>query len=99
MVENIAILRMVQLILGVLAGFGCVYFGYRLFSQAMETKNSSSGRFKIPGLGEINLKAGPGIFFALIGAIIIYVSVARTITISEPLAGLERTFNSLILPR
>jgi hypothetical protein len=55
MVENIAILRMVQLILGVLAGFGCIYFVYRWFSQVVDKRNQ--GNFRIPGLGQVNLKA------------------------------------------
>jgi hypothetical protein len=80
-VESIAILRMVQLIIGVLAGFGCLYLGYRLFSQA--STGTNSGSFKIPGFGNVNLKAAPGIFFALIGAVIIYASVARTMTITD----------------
>jgi len=83
MVESIAILRMVQLIFGVLVGFACIYLGYRLFSQAVDAKNKNSGRFKIPGLGEVNLQAAPGIFFALIGAIIVYFSVARPISYSN----------------
>jgi hypothetical protein len=82
--ETIAILRMAQLTIGVLAGFGCVYLGYRLFALAITTPNS--GKFKIPGFGSVDLKAAPGIFFAVIGAIIIYVSVARPLTItSDPL--------------
>jgi hypothetical protein len=83
MIETIATLRMVQLILGVLAGFGCLYFGYRLFSQAITEGSTSSGSFKIPGIGNVSLKAAPGIFFAVIGAIIIYVCVAREMSISD----------------
>ena len=90
MIETVATLRMVQLILGVLAGFGCLYFGYRLFSQALTGTNS--GTFKIPGLGNVTLKAAPGIFFALIGAIIIYFSVARTISATDD--GLIKNFSS-----
>ena len=79
--ETIAIMRMVQLILGVMAGFGCIYLGYRLFALAMTRPNS--GKFKIPGFGEVNLRAAPGIFFAVIGAIIIWVCVARPFSITN----------------
>jgi hypothetical protein len=77
----IALFRLIQLTVGVLAGFGCIYFGYRLFFQVITTP-SDFGRFKIPGLGEVNLKAAPGVFFALIGAFVIYVCVAREISLS-----------------
>jgi hypothetical protein len=86
--ETIAILRMAQLTLGVLAGFGCIYFGYRLFTLALTKPNS--GKFKIPGFGEVSLKAAPGIFFAVIGAIIIYACVARPLSITDdPLHGIR----------
>jgi hypothetical protein len=72
MVETIVTLRMALQILGVLAGFGCIYFGYRLFSLVLT--GTHSGAFKIPGFGNVTLKAAPGIFFAVAGAVIIYVS-------------------------
>jgi hypothetical protein len=76
-------MRLIQLSLGVIAGFGSIYFGYRLFMQATKpSKVANSGRFKIPGFGEINLRAAPGIFFAVIGAIIVYVSLSQPVKLS-----------------
>jgi hypothetical protein len=79
MVETVALVRMAQMTLGILAGFCCLYFGYRLFFQAIAGTNS--GSFRIPGVGSVNLKVAPGIFFALIGATIIYVSLARPLSL------------------
>jgi hypothetical protein len=81
MMEYIAILRLAQLTLGVMTGFGCIYLGYKLFALTINSPNT--GQFKIPGLGEVNLRAAPGIFFALIGAIIIYVSVSRPMSVTD----------------
>jgi hypothetical protein len=58
--EYIAAMRIVLAIVGELTGLACIYFGYRLF--VLTITNPSTGKFKIPGLGEASLNAAPGIF-------------------------------------
>jgi hypothetical protein len=69
-----------QLCLGSLIGFGAIYFGYRLFSQIPVTV-TNDGHFKMPKIGEAKLKVAPGIFFAIVGCVIIYFSINRSIEI------------------
>lgn len=80
--ESIAMLRIGQLLITSLLGFGSIFLGYRLFSQIPVT-TTADGQFKMPNIGEAKLKAGPGLFFALFGAIAIYFSIDRAITISN----------------
>ena len=80
--EMIATLRVAQLFLVSLLGFGSIWLGYRLFSQIPIT-TTAGGDFKMPQFGAVKLKAGPGVFFALFGAVAIYYSVARTTEISR----------------
>ena len=80
MAEYIALLRVLQLTLGSLIGFSCIYFGYKLFSQIPFTV-TNDGSFKMPKIGEVKLKAAPGLFFAVLGAAIVYFSIDRSIQI------------------
>jgi hypothetical protein len=66
--------QMVQLTIGVLIGFGWIFLGYKLFALAI-TK-PGSGKFKIPGFVQVDRRTAAGVFFALIGALVIYLSVA-----------------------
>jgi len=76
-----------------LAGFGCIFFGYKLFVIAL-TKSDTGGHFKIPGLGEVKLKAAPGVFFALLGAIIIYATVTHPIQVETKRDGSKKMYMS-----
>jgi hypothetical protein len=80
--EAIAMLRIGQLLITSLLGFGSIFLGYRLFAQIPVT-TTADGQFKMPKVGEVKLKAGPGLFFALFGAIAIYFSIDRAIAISS----------------
>ena len=81
MSEYALLIRLVQLTLVSFIGFACIYFGYRLFSQIPVTF-TNDGHVKMPNLGEMKLKVAPGIFFAIIGAVIIFISVNKSISIS-----------------
>lgn len=58
--------------------------------------STNDGTIKMPKLGEAKLKAAPGIFFALLGTVIVYFSIDRTIDIhSGPVAAALRQANSV----
>jgi hypothetical protein len=80
--ETIALLRIGQLLITSLLGFGSIFLGYRLFAQ-IPILSTAEGQIKMPRMGEVKLKAGPGVFFALLGAFVIYSSIDRAITISS----------------
>lgn len=96
--EAIAMLRVGQLLITSLLGFGSIFLGYRLFSQ-IPVSSTADGHFKMPKIGEVKLKAGPGLFFALFGAAAIYFSIDRAITISgAPNSDFHYSNNALPLP-
>jgi hypothetical protein len=85
-VDALLLMRMVERLLGLLAGGLCVVLGYRLFIMLPE-KADSSGKVILPGGVSIWLsRVGPGIFFALFGVAIIGYSFASTVRISEQTA-------------
>ena len=85
MPETIAMLRIGQLLLGSIIGLVCIYLGYKLFAQ-IPVKVTNDGHFKMPKIGEVKLKVAPGIFFAILGAAIVYFSIDRSISISSSVA-------------
>ena len=66
------VLRMIERIVIALGGVLSVYLGYRLFSQ-VPLHTNSEGKFEIEGYGGVTLlRVGPGVFFALFGAWILW---------------------------
>ena len=80
--EYLILMRLVQLTLGSLIGLICIYFGYKLFAQ-IPVNVTNDGHFKMPQIGEAKLKVAPGIFFAILGAAIVYFSIDRPISINS----------------
>jgi hypothetical protein len=97
--EYLVLMRLVQLTLGSLIGCLCIYFGYKLFSQ-IPVNVTNDGHFKMPKLGEAKLKVAPGIFFAILGAAIVYFSIDRSISIkaNEPGSGTSTVEYSKVSP-
>lgn len=60
---------------GVAVGLVCIWFGYDLFRRAIV--NPASGEFQAHGFRVKLQKAGPGIFFALMGVAIVIFCVTR----------------------
>lgn len=77
-------LRMVERLIDVMIGGGCVYLGYRLFIT-MPEKSDSEGKIVLPGGVSIWLsRVGPGIFFALFGVVLVGMSFKNAVeTTSE----------------
>ncbi len=80
--DTLLLLRMVERLLGLLAGGLSIVLGYRLFINLPE-KTDSSGKIVLPGGVNIWLsRVGPGLFFALFGAAIIAYSFASTVKVT-----------------
>ncbi len=81
--DALLLMRMVERLLGLLAGGLCVVLGYRLFIKLPE-KTDSSGKVVLPGGVSIWLsRVGPGIFFALFGAAIVAYSFASAVKVTN----------------
>src|SRR6516225_4934007 len=77
-------LRLTERILDVLIGGISIYLGYRLF-LALPEKTDSNGKFVLPGNISVHLsRVGPGIFFALFGAIVVALSLHDSIQYRDP---------------
>ena len=80
---DILTLRLLERILDVAIGGTSVYLGYRLFLRLPENTDSS-GKVILPGNISIYLsRVGPGIFFALFGALVVGVSLETAVRYSE----------------
>jgi hypothetical protein len=73
------IMRMFERILVVCGGILSIYLGYLLFHIAV-LKQESAGKFKSALFEFTATKVGPGVFFALFGAYILYGSLNHPIT-------------------
>ncbi len=73
------LIRMIERLLVVIFGGMSIFLGYRLFCL-LPFEKSSEGKFRLPGGTAVYLtKVGPGVFFALFGAVILSVSLHETI--------------------
>lgn len=71
--------RAVERIIAVVIGGLCVYLGYRLFLHIPEQKEGE-GKIILPGgISIFVTRVGPGVFFALFGAIIVAFSIYHSI--------------------
>ena len=81
--DALLLMRMVERLLGLLAGGLCIVLGYRLFVKLPE-KTDSSGKVVLPGGVSIWLsRVGPGLFFALFGAAIVAYSFTSTVKVTN----------------
>jgi hypothetical protein len=73
------VLRMIERIIVVCGGVLCIFLGYLLFRIAA-LRQDSSGKFKSAFFELTATKVGPGVFFALFGAYILYGSLNHPIS-------------------
>jgi len=72
--DSIIALRVIERILAIVVGGICIYLGYRLFLRIPEQKEGEA-EIKFPGDISIYIaRVGPGVFFALFGAVIVGLS-------------------------
>jgi hypothetical protein len=62
----------------------CIWLGYRLF-QSLPAEHNASGTLTLPSAKLVMSKVGPGVFFALFGALVLWQSV-RTQMNAGPVA-------------
>jgi hypothetical protein len=70
------VLRMFERILVVLGGTMTIFLGYRLFSHANLTQDST-GSFKAKVFEVTASKIGPGVFFAGFGTLVLWTSLTH----------------------
>ena len=68
----------IERIIAVLLGGLAVYYGFRLF-LVVPVETSGNGKIQLPGISVVLVKAGPGLFFAAFGALVIVTSFLRPI--------------------
>jgi hypothetical protein len=85
-------LRLLERILDVAIGGISIYLGYRLFLRLPESTDSS-GKVILPGNISVYLsRVGPGVFFALFGALVVGVSLETAVRYSEREPATTDTF-------
>ncbi|HUI97748.1 MAG TPA: hypothetical protein VLX44_18475 [Xanthobacteraceae bacterium] len=57
----------------------CIWLGYRLF-QSLPAEHSAGGTLTLPSAKLVMSKVGPGVFFALFGALVLWQSVKTQMT-------------------
>ena len=69
-----------------LGGTLSIYLGYRLF-QIASLKSEGAGKFKAAAFEFSVSRVGPGVFFALFGAYVLYTSLTNPISVARPAPG------------
>lgn len=90
-------LRALERILVVLASAMSIFLGYRLF-LAIPRQQSGEGKLELPGGVSIFVtRVGPGVFFALFGAVVIAFSLHESITYAQedPRSGARITYSGI----
>lgn len=84
--------RAIERVADVLIGAISIYLGYRLFDK-LPSNTDSKGKIILPGGISIYLsRVGPGVFFALFGAMIVGSSVVTGLNYEERTGGDVRKF-------
>jgi len=74
--------RSLERIVAVLLGGLAIYYGFRLFLD-VPFERYSDGKIQLPGMSVVLSKAGPGLFFAAFGAIVIVTSLMQSVTVGR----------------
>jgi hypothetical protein len=64
----------------------CIWLGYKLF-QSLPIEHSSGGTLKLPNAKLVLTKVGPGVFFALFGALVLWQAVRAPLAIPPNAPG------------
>jgi hypothetical protein len=76
-------LRLIERIVSVAIGGLAIFLGYRLFLNVPTTQDSR-GKFTLPwNISLVLTRVGPGVFFALYGAVIVAYALHQTVTYSH----------------
>ena len=63
----------------------CIWLGYKLF-QSLPAERQASGTLTLPSAKLVMTKVGPGVFFALFGALVLWQGVRTQLT-ADPVAA------------
>ena len=78
--DPVSMLRMAERIVAVLLGGMAIYLGYRLFFHLPFTQDNS-GELQFPGVKVVLSRVGPGVFFAVLGSVVLYYSLTNEVRI------------------
>lgn len=88
------LLRFLERIAAVLVGGIAIYLGFRLFSRIPEQRDSA-GKVALPWNTSIVMsRVGPGVFFALFGAIVVALALMRPLDVKEPAGGRSYSYGA-----
>ncbi len=83
------ILRFLERILAVGIGGMAIFLGYRMFLKIPESRDGS-GRIVLPwNISVVLTRVGPGVFFALFGAGVVALSIAKGLEVGTPVTSLS----------
>jgi hypothetical protein len=95
---DVIMLRSLERITSVLIGGLSIYLGFRLFLEIPQ-RSESEGKFVLPGGISVYLtRVGPGVFFALFGAVIVATSFHQAITYKESAGTVTKVENRQASP-
>jgi len=79
--ELVVLLRFMERLLAVAIGGLAIYLGYRLFRLVPESKDSEGRVTFTKDLSIVVSRVGPGVFFALFGALVVGLSIYRNVEV------------------
>jgi len=79
--ELVVLLRFMERLLAVAIGGLAIYLGYRLFRLVPESKDSEGRVTFSKDLSIVVSRVGPGVFFALFGALVVGLSLYRSVEV------------------
>ena len=75
--------RSAERMLALIIGAFLIYLGYRLFVDVPKITEQSSGNIILPGFEVTLTYVGPGVFFALFGAVVLWLSIRTQLQFSS----------------
>lgn len=89
--------RSAERIIGVLLGGLAIYYGYRLF-LVVPIETHSDGKIKLPGMSVVLAKAGPGLFFAAFGALVVITSLMHAMSFDDGVIAYQGIATTSAIP-
>ncbi|MFZ2171854.1 MAG: hypothetical protein WAW61_19715 [Methylococcaceae bacterium] len=89
--DEIMLLRMGERILAVIIGAICIFLGYCLFLRIPEQRKGEANIGLPGGISIFITRVGPGVFFALFGAMIVAISFFKGIYFEDNINSAENT--------
>ncbi len=81
-IDTAIALRSLERLLGILIGGLSIYLGYRLFMN-LPARREGEGQIKLWDLSIVLSRVGPGVFFALFGALVVGLSLYHGVSVER----------------